>query len=130
MKERGFTLMEILVAMALSCFIFAILAVALRMGYGSVGRGKERSRTFQEVRGAVNLLRRQLLNLYAGDVELESGEGPCFYGRGKELVFITAAPVEGLCPGGLVLVNYYLKDGDLYLYQKPYTRDDLSLIHI
>jgi len=124
LRDEGFTLMEILVALAISCLVLAVLAYALHIGYGAVARGKKRSKAFQEVRGAVALFRRQLLNIYDKKVEVEGGRAPFFEGDGSKITFISKAPVEGLIPGGLVIVSYYVRDNVLYLYQKPFTREE------
>ncbi len=125
MRNKGFTLLEIIIAISVSSLIFVILSMALRLGYNAVGRGKERGKTFQEVQGTLNLLRRQLLNM---EKKIPGEETKTFFqGDGEKLVFLTKMPVEGAFTGGIGVSLLKLDGKDLYLYQKLVTkRDDLE----
>ncbi len=122
MKNKGFTLLEIIIAISVSSLIFVILSMALRLGYNAVDRGKEEGKTFQEVQGTLNLLRRQLLNIE----KRIPGEGTktFFQGERGKLIFLTKMPVQGAFTGGIVVSILNLDGKDLYLYQKLVTRKD------
>ena len=49
-NNRGFTLLELLIAITLSILILVVLGAAMRLGYKSQERGTERGELMQKVR--------------------------------------------------------------------------------
>ncbi len=124
MKGKGFTLLELLVAMAISGIIFLILSLSLRAGLGAVERGKKDTLLEQEVWGVRGLIQRQLLNAYLDSVVYDGKKVGFFQGKEDQITFITLAPVESLTPGGTSVVAYWLEGKDLYFAQWPYLRKE------
>ncbi|MHB9117868.1 MAG: PulJ/GspJ family protein [Burkholderiales bacterium] len=73
--ERGFTLIEVIVAMTLAALITTMGAGILRMGLDYYNRAHEYIRQQQEIRGALRLLRQEIQGASKGVVGLKGDSG-------------------------------------------------------
>lgn len=92
--EAGFTLVELLVALALLSFVSLALFGSLRFGILAWGRGAAQTERVEHIAFAQNLLRRLVADAYP----LFVSDGPtrryvAFDGSTKSLAFLSSAPV-------------------------------------
>jgi general secretion pathway protein J len=100
LRARGFTLLELLIAMSLMGLIFAAMTGGLRFGTQAWRTTAERLSQSDDLQLVYRTLRRQIsasLNL-PGDL-IESRKKGSFEGLRDELSFIGAAPALAMNPG-------------------------------
>jgi len=116
---NGFTLLELLVAMALSALVVLGAGMALKLALDSWNRGGEPERRLVAFFRAMTLMERQLRYTSGLRCPFKRGRG-FFTAEGDELVFMTnLSPLS--MKGGPVVVKYSLQDGELTYREIPYT---------
>lgn len=123
---RGFTLMELLLAMSILAIMVTLLMGAFRVGYRAWEKGDEVVASMQRLRAVLNLVRLQLsATATQAQATPESGEARVdFQGTATALRFVSA---HSLVPGaafGQVLVNYRADIGPdgrwrLWFHEQP-----------
>ena len=109
--DRGFTLVELLVAMTLIGLMFVALFGGLRFGARVWEAGVERSAEFAEVEVTQALLRRQLDQLLPLPGLEEQDQEITFQGEQERLVFTAPAPTQfGL--GGVYYFDLFAERAD------------------
>jgi prepilin-type N-terminal cleavage/methylation domain-containing protein len=107
--RRGFTLVEVALAMSLLASVAVICYAAFHLGIRAVERGEVAVVTAQRLRVASDVLIRQVKSIVAYPACNEEEEVyPYFVGTATSMAFITAAGLEG--GGGLTRVAYQLVD--------------------
>ena len=129
--SRGFTLLELLVAMALVALVTLIAATAFRLTVQAWERGSEEGESRQIQSALPALLEKQLTARVITTVFGESKINPAVYFCGGEnfLSFLTAYAPQGSMLQGMQWVNYRFDPGQkiLFIYQQSVTRlDDLN----
>lgn len=133
---RGFTLIEVIVALTLFAIMGGIIFSSLQMGLISYERSQDRIEEAVRHRALLDLIKRQLGSLYplrptaafasqdggtdGGDPvdSLMQSQVPLFFGTESHVTFITVAPQSLRRSRGLSVVTYGLAEdeyGDPYL---------------
>lgn len=133
---RGFTLIEVIVALTLFAIMGGIIFSSLQMGLISYERSQDRIEEAVRHRALLDLMKRQLGSLYplrptaafasqegqmnGGDPidSLMQSQVPLFFGTESHVTFITVAPQTLRRSRGLSVVTYGLAEdeyGDPYL---------------
>lgn len=123
---RGFTLVELVIAMTLMALIAVALSGVLVIGARSASSAERKTEQARRYRTATELIVRQLRST-AGlrlpeDENEERGEGEdvaYFVGDSDRLSFITAAP-QTPENTGLAVVDYWVEDEQLMMSESPY----------
>jgi prepilin-type N-terminal cleavage/methylation domain-containing protein len=126
--DRGFTLLELLVAMALVALVTLIAATAFRLTVQAWERGSEEGESRQIQSALPALLERQLASRVITRVFGQAKIDPGVYFCGGEnfLSFITAYSPQGSVLQGMQRVRYQFDSGRkmLLIYQQSVTRQD------
>lgn len=115
---KGFTLIEVVLAMILVGMIIAIGIGGIRMSRQAAEAGEHRIEAINAVRTTQEFLRRQLSRVLplAFDVDRTDGRNIIFVGEERELTFV--APMPG-----------YLSKGGPYVQRLAIERDRLNFYH-
>jgi general secretion pathway protein J len=91
---RGFTLLELVLALGIAATVLVILFSGLRVGLAAWARGEERTASLDHTRSVVVLLERPLAAAfpYRTAPDDEQGERILFDGGPDRLVFVTRSP--------------------------------------
>ena len=115
---RGFTLIEVMLAMILVGLIIAIGVGGIRMSRKAAETGEHRIEAINAVRTTQEFLRKQLSRTLplAFDVDRTEGKNHVFAGDDREVTFV--APMPG-----------YLSKGGPYVQRLALERDRLNFYH-
>ncbi len=104
-KEKGFTLLELLVSMTLISLLIVILSLALRSGINAYSRIKDSNKFYFPKAAIEGLLFRQLQNIISKD---SSNLSNYIYFRGQKefLAFTTTYSPQGIGQGGIIMAVY------------------------
>jgi len=93
-RERGFTLIELVLALSILAVMLAVLFGSLRVGLRAWQRGEERAETLQHARSMTQILEQALGGAYAfqGVVDQNSQPQIIFKGAADRLSFVTVSP--------------------------------------
>ena len=120
----GFTLLELLIAIALSVVILAILFAAMRLGYKSQARGTERSEQSQKVRILTDRVAWLFRGAYPYYLNTIDEEKLFFDGRPDRAGFVTTSvDIRGSGPedrAGLKWVSIFADGEGLKIREKVY----------
>lgn len=130
-NKSGFTLLELLVAMALISMVTLVVTVALKLSIQSWERGVEEGETSQLWVAIPALMTKQLDSLikFRPFNQATGRQMLPFYGKKNALSFITSYAPQGSPWQGLLRVTYVFEEEQetLYLFEQVITRkDDLS----
>ncbi|HYC53354.1 MAG TPA: prepilin-type N-terminal cleavage/methylation domain-containing protein [Candidatus Binatia bacterium] len=128
-RQRGFTLLELVVAMAIFGLMSVTLYGVLVLGARSASSGERVSEQARRFRIATGLMARQVAAIDPIKLPPQDEEGlgdeddggeaePFFYGNAQEVEFVTTAP-QRLDASGLAIVRYWVEDGELKMSEKP-----------
>jgi general secretion pathway protein J len=93
-RDRGFTLVEILLALSIGAALLVILFGGVRAGLAAWGRGEARAMALEHSRSLAQVLGRAVAGTYPYRGTLTEGipEGVIFDGRPDRLTFVTVSP--------------------------------------
>ena len=124
--QRGFTLLELLIALSLVATLLVIAFGGLRVAFDSWRRGGDRAETQQHVRGVALVLARTIgaAYPYRGDRGLVPESSLLFFGTETRLEFVTqSAPFPFPAPIAFTAVVIALDEGGeragLVVRQRP-----------
>lgn len=124
--SRGFTLVELVIAMTLMALIGVGLSGVLVIGARSASSAERKAEQARRYRVATELIVRQLRSTAAlrlpEDKKGEQGDEqkvPYFVGDSDRLSFVTAAP-QAPENSGLAVVDLWVEDGQLMMSESPY----------
>ncbi|MBI5905074.1 MAG: prepilin-type N-terminal cleavage/methylation domain-containing protein [Deltaproteobacteria bacterium] len=106
-RRRGFTLLELLVALVILSAIAGGVAVGIRLASGSIERGEAVARESARLRAAVGIVERAIRSLDPLPVAVEDNTTFYFVGEEKRLRFLSGAVPETIRGGGLRLVSFF-----------------------
>ena len=114
-KARGFTLVELLIALAIVAALLAVAFGGLRVALASWRQGENRAEAHQHVRGLVSVLARAVAGAYP--YRGARGDGPeivvLFRGTATSLEFVTrSAPYPFSLPIAFTAVVIGLEEGE------------------
>jgi prepilin-type N-terminal cleavage/methylation domain-containing protein len=118
-REKGFTLLELLISMSLFLLVIVILGSALRLGFRSIGASEKRMDVIERFRTSYGIVMTQLQSSAPLTYADEDGAKK-FYLKGDatNLQFATNQSIWG-GEKGVVIVSYRLEagnEGKLILY--------------
>jgi len=92
--DRGFTLLELILALSIVASLLVIMFGGLRVGLAAWRRGEERAAMLEQERGLADLLQRALAGAYPYRGALAEGEADrvVFAGQPDRLIFVTLSP--------------------------------------
>ncbi len=105
----GFTLIEILLAVAILCLITLVVGSSVGLGLRAWDKGEAEVDRSQRARVLVDRLSQQLKSAYPYHVEADGKKSIAFVGRPASLWFVTTSP------NGFKWASYYVKES-LLLY--------------
>ncbi|MFN2377339.1 MAG: type II secretion system protein GspJ, partial [Candidatus Binatia bacterium] len=127
-KQRGFTLLELVVAMAVFGMIGLGIFGVLVLGARSAGSGERVTEQARRYRVANEVISRQIASAepiqlprqQEGSLGGEDGESaePFFFGEAETLEFVTTAP-QRPDASGMAIVRYWMEDGTLRMSETP-----------
>jgi len=128
-NNRGFTLLELLIAITLSILILVVLGAAMRLGYKSQAKGTERSEVTQKVR----ILEDRIAWLIRGAYPLylnKTDEKKIFFdGKSDRVGFVTSSiDSHGTGPedlAGLKWVSIFTDSDGLKIREKVFFLEDV-----
>lgn len=115
MKERGFTLVELLVALAIVGALLVTLLASLRVGLAAWRQGDERAEAHQHMRSLSEVLARSVAAAFPYRQSKAEGGDPQlqFKGESGQLAFVTFAPPFPLAaPIAFVAVTFARSEGE------------------
>ncbi len=126
-REAGFTLLELVVAMAVFGLIGLGIFGVLVLGARSAGSGERISEQGRRFRVANEVITRQIASVEPiqlpapddGGLDEEGSEAqPFFLGDAETLLFVTTAP-QRPDASGMAIVEYWVEDGALKMSERP-----------
>ena len=124
---RGFTLVELLVAMVLLSMVTLVVAMALKISIESWERGVEEGENIQRWVAIPSLMEKQLGALVKTDpFDNREGKQLPFCGQEHAFSFFTSYAPQGSPWQGLLRISYLFKEEDkvLYLFEQVITRKE------
>jgi prepilin-type N-terminal cleavage/methylation domain-containing protein len=109
--QRGFSLIEVLVALALTTLVAAVLFVGIGLGFKAVARIEDSAGTLDTRRHVETVLRRQLATAYPAFGSLTTA--PTFVGAPSAMTFLALESLDG--PGLYRIWLVHETDGTLVL---------------
>ncbi len=93
----GFTLLELVIALALTSLLTLVAYGSLNLSLKAVGRGQAAAERLQEMRVGENILQRSLSSMVRGSL----AEKTYFIGERRQMRFFTLVPLEAYSLGGV-----------------------------
>ena len=119
--KRGFTLLELMLSLAIMGLVLLIIFGALRIGTRAWEKGEKDVAVHQRQRAVLGLLSRQIASACIYEVKMGDDS---FYFKGSEetMDFVSRSPIVPGAFTGVVFVKYVIQEGDgkkqLKLYEK------------
>jgi general secretion pathway protein J len=114
-RIKGFTLLELILAIAILSLITLIIGSGFRLGINAWQRGETEASETQRLRVLSGLLSQQLKSAYPYRMKVEDKEVVIFKGESNSILFVTTLVDPSV--GGFKWVRYLYKDGTL-LYKE------------
>ena len=104
---RGFTLLELVAALAILALIAGSVAVGIRLAVGSIGRGEAVARDAARFRAAVGIAERAIRSLDPMPLPADGEAAVYFSGEERKLRFLTAMAPATFAGGGMRLISFF-----------------------
>ena len=89
--EKGFTLLEVLLAMTILSLIAVIIGVSLRLGIRAWERGESDSDDSQKLRYVVERLSQEIRSVYPYQMLIDGEKAIAFKGKSDSIFFVTSS---------------------------------------
>ena len=109
--RRGFTLLELVIALAILAMIAGSVAVGIRLAVGSIERGEAVTRDAARLRAAVGIFERALMSADPLPIPVGDNTTAYFAGEEKSVRFLTAGAPSAIHGGGLRLISFFERSG-------------------
>jgi len=109
--RRGFTLLELVIALAILAMIAGSVAVGIRLAVASIERGEAVTREAARLRAVVEIFERALLSADPLPIPVGDNTTAYFAGEEKRLRFLTAGAPSAAQGGGLRLISFFQRTG-------------------
>jgi general secretion pathway protein J len=116
--ERGFTLLELIIAMTIMSLMSVALFGVVSLGATSAGSGERITEQARRHRIATGIITRQLRSTEPMKLMQDGDRLPFFLGESGQVQFVTAAPQKPDA-SGLALVHYWAEDGAVMMSEVP-----------
>lgn len=128
-QNRGFTLIELVIALSLSVVIVVILLAAMRLAYKSQAKGAEKVETAQKIRLLEDRITWLLRGAYPYYVNKTDEERIFFKGESDQIGFVTSS-VDSYGKGpedlaGLKWVSFFTDREGLQMREKVFFLEDV-----
>src|SRR5512132_4689569 len=107
----GFTLLELVIALAILAMIAGSVAAGIRLAAGSIERGEAVTRDAARLRAAVGIFERALMSAAPLPIPVGDNTTAYFAGEEKSVRFLTAGAPSALHGGGLCLLSIIERSG-------------------
>jgi type II secretory pathway pseudopilin PulG len=128
-NNRGFTLLELLIAITLSILILVVLGAAMRLGYKSQAKGTERSEVTQKVRILEDRIAWLIRGAYPYYLKKTDEKKIFFDGKSDRVGFVTSSiDSHGTGPedlAGLKWVSIFTDSDGLKIREKVFFLEDV-----
>ena len=105
--HRGFTLLELVIALAILAMIAGSVAAGIRLAAGSIERGEAVTRDAARLRAAVGIFERALMSADPLPIPVGDNTTSFFAGEEKSVRFLTAGAPSAFHGGGLRLISFF-----------------------
>jgi prepilin-type N-terminal cleavage/methylation domain-containing protein len=109
--ERGFTLLELVIALTILAMIAGSVAAGIRLAAGSIERGEAVTRDAARLRAAVGIFERALTSADPLPITVGDNTTAYFAGEEKSVRFLTAGAPSAVHAGGLCLISFFERSG-------------------
>jgi prepilin-type N-terminal cleavage/methylation domain-containing protein len=109
--RRGFTLLELVIALAILAMIAGSVAAGIRLAVGSIERGEAVTRDAARLRAAVGVFERALMSADPLPIPVGDNTTAYFAGEEKSVRFLTGGAPSAVHGGGLRLVSFFERTG-------------------
>ena len=109
--KRGFTLLELVIALAILAMIAGSVAAGIRLAAGSIERGEAVTRDAARLRAAVGIFERALMSADPLPIPVGDAATAYFVGEEKSVRFLTVGGPSAVQGGGLRLVSFFERTG-------------------
>ncbi|MBI5212970.1 MAG: prepilin-type N-terminal cleavage/methylation domain-containing protein [Nitrospirae bacterium] len=115
MREKGFTLLELLIAITILSLIAVIIGAGIRLGIRAWERGEADNDNSQKIRYFSERFSRQVKSVYPYQIEIDGEKAIAFKGKSDSIFFVTSSVAHS--EGGLKWIAYFLKDDNLIVQE-------------
>src|SRR5262245_8411438 len=119
-NERGFTLLEIVIAVTLVALMAVALWSVFRISLTSWTRGTEYIDAHQRHRSVLDLVNRQMASIFGpiAPIDLQTGGAiyPIFVGKTDSVQFVSLSSLRFIENPGLTMVSYDVVPGEQGMY--------------
>jgi prepilin-type N-terminal cleavage/methylation domain-containing protein len=105
--RRGFTLLELVIALAILAMIAGSVAAGIRLAVASIERGESVTRDAARLRAAVGIFERALMSADPLSIPVGDNTTAYFVGEEKSVRFLTAGAPSAVHGGGLRLISFF-----------------------
>jgi len=106
-RAKGFTLLEMVMAITILALIVSSVTVGLRLASATIGRGEETAREAARLRAAVGLIERAVRSADPRPASAGRHSALLFAGENNSLRFLTAQSIAALGTGGSRLISFH-----------------------
>ena len=128
-NNRGFTLLELLIAITLSILILVVLGSAMRLGYKSQAKGTERGEMMQKMRILEDRIAWLIRGVYPFYLKKPDEKKIFFDGKSDQVGFVTSSiDTHGTGPedtAGLKWVSIFVDSEGLKIREKIFFLEDV-----
>jgi len=109
--RRGFTLLELVISLAILAMIAGSVAAGIRLASGSIERGEAVTRDAARLRAAVGIFERAIMSADPMPIPVGDNTTSYFAGEEKSVRFLTDGAPSALSGGGLRLISFFERSG-------------------
>jgi prepilin-type N-terminal cleavage/methylation domain-containing protein len=109
--RRGFTLLELVIALAILAMIAGSVAAGIRLAVGSIERGEAVAHDAARLRAAVGIFERAIMSADPLPIPVGDNTTAYFIGEEKSVRFLTIGAPSAVHGGGLRLIAFFERTG-------------------
>jgi general secretion pathway protein J len=109
--RRGFTLLELVIALTILAMIAGSVAAGIRLAAASIERGEAVTRDAARLRAVVGIFERAIMSADPLPIPVGDNTTAYFAGEEKSVRFLTAGAPSAVHGGGLRLISFFERTG-------------------